>query len=107
MFFFFKQKTAYEMLRSLVGSEMCIRDRPRVPLITGVMKAMKAQINIIDPATLKDLSKGMIDESASKISVLTYETPSARPTVKIIDGETPEQKVKALIDILKDEAKAL
>ena len=27
MFFLFKQKTAYEMLRSLVGSEMCIRDR--------------------------------------------------------------------------------
>ena len=27
--FFFKQKTAYEMLRSLVGSEMCIRDRLR------------------------------------------------------------------------------
>ena len=23
----FKQKTAYEVLRSLVGSEMCIRDR--------------------------------------------------------------------------------
>ena len=29
-FFFFKQKTAYEMLRSLVGSEMCIRDRDRI-----------------------------------------------------------------------------
>ena len=29
-FFFFKQKTAYEMLRSLVGSEMCIRDRPGI-----------------------------------------------------------------------------
>ncbi len=27
MFFFFKQKTAYEMSASLVGSEMCIRDR--------------------------------------------------------------------------------
>ena len=25
-FFFFKQNTAYEWLRSLVGSEMCIRD---------------------------------------------------------------------------------
>ena len=25
--FFFKQKTAYEMLRSRVGAEMCIRDR--------------------------------------------------------------------------------
>ena len=29
-FLFFKQKTAYEMLRSLVGSEMCIRDRHSV-----------------------------------------------------------------------------
>jgi len=25
-FFFFKQKTAYEIMPSLVGSEMCIRD---------------------------------------------------------------------------------
>ena len=25
--FFFERKTAYERLRSLVGSEMCIRDR--------------------------------------------------------------------------------
>ena len=28
VFFFFKQKTAYEIMPSLVGSEMCIRDRP-------------------------------------------------------------------------------
>ena len=27
LFFFFKQKTAYEILIGLVGSEMCIRDR--------------------------------------------------------------------------------
>eukprot|EP00658_Telonema_sp_P-2_P053612 TRINITY_DN42199_c0_g1_i1.p1 TRINITY_DN42199_c0_g1~~TRINITY_DN42199_c0_g1_i1.p1 ORF type:complete len:118 (+),score=10.73 TRINITY_DN42199_c0_g1_i1:68-421(+) len=34
--FFFKQKTAYEMLRSLVGSEMCIRDRvKRLETIDG------------------------------------------------------------------------
>ena len=26
LFFFFKHKTAYYLLRSLVGSEMCIRD---------------------------------------------------------------------------------
>ena len=26
VFFFFKQKTAYELRRGLVGSEMCIRD---------------------------------------------------------------------------------
>ena len=27
LFFFFKQKTAYEIASCLVGSEMCIRDR--------------------------------------------------------------------------------
>src|SRR5674536_369937 len=37
-FFFFKQKTAYEMLRSLVGSEMCIRDRVK----TDFAKALYA-----------------------------------------------------------------
>src|SRR5678816_1980060 len=34
-FFFFKQKTAYEMLRSLVGSEMCIRDRCKAVMFRG------------------------------------------------------------------------
>ena len=34
---FFKQKTAYEMLRSLVGSEMCIRDRE----MAGVRQAIE------------------------------------------------------------------
>ncbi len=29
IFFFFKQKTAYEVLRSLVGSELCIGDSGR------------------------------------------------------------------------------
>ena len=29
--FFFKQKTAYEIMPSLVGSEMCIRDRKYFP----------------------------------------------------------------------------
>ena len=37
--FFFKQKTAYEMLRSLVGSEMCIRDRLVNVVIAGVILA--------------------------------------------------------------------
>src|SRR5678810_85310 len=30
MFFFFKQKTAYEISACLVGSEMCIRDRASI-----------------------------------------------------------------------------
>ena len=34
-FFFFKQKTAYEIGVRLVGSEMCIRDRGKRVLMVG------------------------------------------------------------------------
>src|SRR5450756_2662738 len=34
-FFFFKQKTAYEIMPSLVGSEMCIRDSGRRAFAAG------------------------------------------------------------------------
>ena len=37
VFLFFKQKTAYEMLRSLVGSEMCIRDRDITDKVTKAL----------------------------------------------------------------------
>ena len=40
--FFFKQKTAYEMLRSLVGSEMCIRDSLYVGAYDNNMYALQA-----------------------------------------------------------------
>ena len=38
--FFFKQKTAYEMLRGLVGSEMCIRDRQRRALASRMFEGV-------------------------------------------------------------------
>eukprot|EP00658_Telonema_sp_P-2_P024471 TRINITY_DN19834_c0_g1_i13.p1 TRINITY_DN19834_c0_g1~~TRINITY_DN19834_c0_g1_i13.p1 ORF type:complete len:249 (-),score=87.44 TRINITY_DN19834_c0_g1_i13:137-883(-) len=41
-FFFFKQKTAYEMLRSLVGSEMCIRDRSQA--VAKITKAVERAV---------------------------------------------------------------
>ncbi len=47
-FFFFKQKTAYEMSASLVGSEMCIRDRT-----TGVSNPVRSprfRASVSDPA---------------------------------------------------------
>src|SRR5450756_2792406 len=41
-FFFFKQKTAYEIMPSLVGSEMCIRDRYLI-VARGSAKSMYAE----------------------------------------------------------------
>ena len=46
-FFFFKQKTAYEMLRSLVGSEMCIRDRA-CPRFTPGTRGATSRANTAD-----------------------------------------------------------
>ena len=45
VFFFFKQKTAYEISACLVGSEMCIRDRDgaEVEVVHG-NRSMKALI---------------------------------------------------------------
>lgn len=81
-------------------------NEPRVPLITGVMKAMKANIPAADPTTF-GLKKEELIKEASKIETLFYETPKARPPVKIIDGETPQEKVKKLVRLLKEEAKVL
>src|SRR5674536_69956 len=46
LFFFFKQKTAYDMLRSLVGSEMCIRDRYTNGL--GIVEDLLSDTRITD-----------------------------------------------------------
>ncbi|MCX5813410.1 MAG: electron transfer flavoprotein subunit beta/FixA family protein [Proteobacteria bacterium] len=81
-------------------------NEPRVPLITGVMKAMKANIPAIDPCSL-GFAREILDSGAAKTNVLFYETPQSRPPVKIIEGTTPEEKVKGLIKVLKEEAKAL
>eukprot|EP00658_Telonema_sp_P-2_P077006 TRINITY_DN6865_c0_g1_i2.p1 TRINITY_DN6865_c0_g1~~TRINITY_DN6865_c0_g1_i2.p1 ORF type:complete len:103 (+),score=30.74 TRINITY_DN6865_c0_g1_i2:56-364(+) len=45
-FFFFKQKTAYEMLRSLVGSEMCIRDsRHQLVVVQGFFYVLHSPLS--------------------------------------------------------------
>eukprot|EP00658_Telonema_sp_P-2_P083619 TRINITY_DN9106_c0_g1_i1.p2 TRINITY_DN9106_c0_g1~~TRINITY_DN9106_c0_g1_i1.p2 ORF type:complete len:176 (+),score=57.21 TRINITY_DN9106_c0_g1_i1:50-577(+) len=52
-FFFFKQKTAYEMLRSLVGSEMCIRDSHNTSY--GTSFASTAAVHERDQVCVMDL----------------------------------------------------
>lgn len=81
-------------------------NEPRVPLITGVMKAMKAVIPTFDPLSL-GLSKEEIAPEFSAVEVLSYEPPKGRPPVKIVEGETTEEKVRNLVTVLRNEAKVL
>ena len=56
--FFFKQKTAYEVLRSLVGSEMCIRDRLKymadfgIEYVQTVLQVVRPQWPCVSPYRL-------------------------------------------------------
>ncbi|MFC1525012.1 electron transfer flavoprotein subunit beta/FixA family protein [Planctomycetota bacterium] len=77
-------------------------NEPRVPLVSGIMKAMRAKIEEINLAAL-GLS---LDQIAPKIRILKYSSPPKRPQVKIIEGE-PEDKAKTLIRLLKEESKII
>ena len=69
--FFFKQKTAYELLRSLVGSEMCIRDSPYVVVLASGDSSVLADFGYyvrIQP------SVGLIGNQAVSYTHLTLPT---------------------------------
>eukprot|EP00828_Plagiopyla_frontata_P029580 TRINITY_DN38270_c0_g1_i1.p4 TRINITY_DN38270_c0_g1~~TRINITY_DN38270_c0_g1_i1.p4 ORF type:complete len:157 (-),score=9.64 TRINITY_DN38270_c0_g1_i1:92-562(-) len=44
LFFFFKQKTAYEISACLVGSEMCIRDRSKSVLSKFIRSVLRSSL---------------------------------------------------------------
>ena len=94
------RETTEVALPALVTAQKGLNE-PRVPLITGVMKAMKAVIGTVKPADLG------ITPAPSRIVVFSYESPPKRPPVKIVEGETGEEKVKNLVRLLKDEARVL
>jgi electron transfer flavoprotein beta subunit len=81
-------------------------NEPRVPLITGVMKAMRTEIATVDPATL-GITRESLGRDAARVTTLSYESPVQRPPVKIIDGMSPEEKAGELIRVLKEDAKVL
>lgn len=92
--------SVYETMLPAVVSVRKGINEPRVPAVTGVMKAMRASIPTIDASSL-------LEGYASKVHVVSYELPKRRGKVKIVEGKTPEEKVKNLIQLLREEAKVL
>eukprot|EP00658_Telonema_sp_P-2_P000286 TRINITY_DN10101_c0_g1_i1.p2 TRINITY_DN10101_c0_g1~~TRINITY_DN10101_c0_g1_i1.p2 ORF type:complete len:110 (+),score=42.48 TRINITY_DN10101_c0_g1_i1:35-364(+) len=83
-FFFFKQKTAYEMLRSLVGSEMCIRDSG-INAEYGVCCAVMAGFT--------DLLHTLVDVSMADMSVALHRT-AAPPSPDTLRPEEQPRPAK-------------
>jgi len=62
VFFFFKQKTAYDMLRSLVGSEMCIIERK-----AGVSAVRRLEVALRAGGMPKNEAMRLISEMKSSL----------------------------------------
>jgi len=76
-------------------------NEPRVPLITGVMKAMKVQIPKVSVEDL-GLKKDMAAPENAKTRILRYLPPKKRPAVQLIPGDAREaaaEAVRILVDV--------
>ena len=72
-------------------------DEPRYASMMGIMKAKKKQLDEQDSSAADNLG----------IEIVEATLPAPRSEVKIIEGETAEEKAEKLITALRDEAKVL
>ncbi len=77
----------------------------RVPLITGVMKAMKVQIPKVTPKDL-GLSGEELGKAGSKTRIERYLPPKKRAGVHLIPGDAKEAAAEA-VRILADEVRVI
>ena len=77
-------------------------NEPRYETLKGIMAAKKKVIPVV---TAEELGLSAAD-LAPKVEVVKIETPAARQAGKLIPG-TPEEAAKALVGLLRDEAKVL
>lgn len=80
-------------------------NEPRVPPVTGVMKAMRAEIKTLDAAAI-GLSQDEVGKAGSREEILRYHRPPQRAPVTMIQGEAADM-VKQVVTFLKEEAKVL
>jgi len=93
------QETVEATLPALFTTQKGLNE-PRVPLITGVMKAMKAQIPRLKAADL-GLEPAQTGRPGAKLSVVQYSLPMKKPAVQFIPGEPREAAIEA-VRILMD-----
>lgn len=77
-------------------------NEPRYETLKGIMAAKRKVIPVVTAEEL-GLAK---DDVAPRVEIVKIETPAARQAGKIIPG-TPEEAAKALVGLLRNEAKVL
>jgi len=81
-------------------------NEPRYASLPGIMKAKKKPL---EQKTLADLGidAGTVGKANAKAKVIALNTPPERAAVRIIEGETAQEQVAALFEILHGEAKVI
>jgi len=74
-------------------------NEPRYPSLKGIMASKKK------PITTKSLSE--LGLNYDKLEIISMEMPPARPSGRIIDGESPADKAQKLIKALHEEIKVI
>ena len=92
-FFFFKQKTAYEIMPSLVGSEMCIRDRAY-----GIDKEQDQKVMVYD------LGGGTFDVSIIEMGDGVQEVLATNGNTRLGGDDFDERIINYLADEFKKDS---
>jgi electron transfer flavoprotein beta subunit len=81
-------------------------NEPRYPSLKGIMKAKKKPI---EARTLADLGldPSEVGGAAAAVSLLSASYPPRKEPGRIIEGESVEEKVAALVTALREEAKVI
>ncbi len=74
-------------------------NEPKYPSLKGILAAKKKQIQVVQANTL--------GVNPPKIEIVSIEPPPPRPPGRIIEGETPEDKARELVKLLREEAKVI
>ena len=74
-------------------------NEPRYPSLKGIMASKKKPINT---KTLEELGI-----QYDKLEIISFELPPARPSGKIIDGDSPADKAQKLVKALHEEIKVI
>lgn len=74
-------------------------NEPRYPSLKGIMASKKKQLETVDVSSL--------GVTAPKIEIASMEPPAPRPPGRVIEAETPEDKAKELVRLLREEAKVI
>jgi electron transfer flavoprotein beta subunit len=80
-------------------------NEPRVPSVTGVIRATRAEVKKLDLAAI-GLTSTEVGKAGSREEVVRYHLPPARPPVTMIPGAAADA-VKQLVTCLKEAAKII